>query len=135
MNSKLKALKDKYFDYSMLRWGTVGIFTTTVDYLLFINLYDLINSVFIANLISTAVATSINYFTHYRWTFKSEQNHSRSGIKYLLILTFWWLVSTSIIKVLVVLNIDPKIAKLVPLIVIVPVNYFVLNYLVFKKKS
>ena len=135
MNSKLKALKDKYFDYSMLRWGTVGIFTTTIDYLLFINLYDLINSVFIANLISTAVATSINYFTHYRWTFKSEQNHSRSGIKYLLILTFWWLVSTSIIKVLVVLNIDPKIAKLVPLIVIVPVNYFVLNYLVFKKKS
>jgi len=119
----------------MLRWGTVGIFTTTVDYLLFINLYDLINSVFIANLISTAVATSINYFTHHRWTFKSEQNHSRSGIKYLLTLNFWWLVSTSIIKVLVVLNIDPKIAKLAPLIVIVPVNYFVLNYLVFKKKS
>jgi len=135
MNSKLKALKDKYFDYSMLRWGTVGIFTTTVDYLLFINLYDLINSVFIANLISTAVATSINYFTHHRWTFKSKQNHSRSGIKYLLTLNFWWLVSTSIIKVLVVLNIDPKIAKLAPLIVIVPVNYFVLNYLVFKKKS
>jgi putative flippase GtrA len=135
MNSKLKVLKDKYFDYSMLRWGTVGIFTTTVDYLLFINLYGPINSVFIANLISAAVATLINYFTHHRWTFKSEQNYSRSGIKYLLNLTFWWLVSTSIIKVLVVLNIDPKIAKLAPLIVIVPVNYFVLNYLVFKKKS
>ena len=135
MNSKLKALKDKYFDYSMLRWGAVGIFTTAVDYLLFINLYSPINSVFIANLISAAIATSINYFTHLRWTFKSEQNYSRSGIKYLLTLTFWWLVSTSIIKVLVVLKIDPKIAKLAPLIVIVPVNYFVLNYLVFKKKS
>ena len=135
MTSKLKALKDKYFDYSMLRWGAVGVFTTAVDYLLFINLYGWINSVFIANLISAAVATSINYFTHHRWTFKSEQNHSISGIKYLLTLTFWWLVSTSIIKVLVVLKIDPKIAKLAPLIVIVPVNYFVLNYLVFKKKS
>ena len=135
MKSKLKALKDKYFDYSILRWGAVGIFTTAVDYLLFINLYSPINSVFIANLISAAIATSINYFTHHRWTFKSEQNHSRSGIKYLLTLTFWWLVSTSIIKVLVVLKIDPKIAKLAPLIVIVPVNYFVLNYLVFKKKS
>ena len=134
MNSKLKALKDKYFDYSMLRWGMVGLFTTAVDYLLFVNLYEPINSVFIANLISSTVATSINYYTHYRWTFKSEQNHSRSGVKYLLTLTFWWLVSTSIIKALVVLNIDPKIAKLVPLIIIVPVNYFVLNYLVFKKK-
>ena len=61
MNSKLKALKDKYFDYSMLRWSAVGIFTTAVDYLLFINLYGWINSVFIANLISSMVATSINY--------------------------------------------------------------------------
>ena len=134
MNTMFKTLKDKYFDYSMLRWSAVGIFTTAVDYLLFINLYGWINSVFIANLISSAVATSINYYTHHRWTFKSEQNHSKSGTKYLLNLTFWWLVSTSIIKALVVLDIDPKIAKLVPLIVIVPVNYFVLNYIVFKKK-
>jgi putative flippase GtrA len=118
----------------MLRWGAVGIFTTAVDYLLFINLYGPINSVFIANLISSSFATSINYFTHHQWTFKSEQNHSRSSLKYLLNLTFWWLVSTSIIKALVVIDIDPKIAKLAPLIVIVPVNYFVLNYLVFKKK-
>ena len=134
MTSKLKALKDKYFHYSMLRWGMVGLFTTAVDYLLFVDLYGPIDSVFIANLISSAVATSINYYTHHRWTFKSEQNHSRSGVKYLLNLTFWWLVSTSIIKALVVIDIDPKIAKLVPLIVIVPVNYFVLNYIVFKKK-
>jgi putative flippase GtrA len=134
MTSKLKALRDKYLDYSMLRWGMVGLFTTAVDYLLFVNLYGPINSVFLANLISSTVATSINYFTHHRWTFKSEQTHSRSGVKYLLNLTFWWLVSTSIIKALVVLEIDPKIAKLVPLMVIVPVNYFVLNYIVFKKK-
>ena len=119
----------------MLRWGAVGIFTNAFDYLLFVNLYGPINSVLIANLISSVVATSINYFTHHRWTFKSELNHSRSGIKYLLNLTFWWLVSTSIIKTLVVLDIDPKIAKLAPLMVIVPVNYFVLNYLVFRKKS
>ena len=135
MNSKLTALKDKYFDYSMLRWGMVGLFTTAVDYLLFVSLYGPINSVFISNLISTAVATSINYFTHHRWTFKSEQNHSRSGVKYLLNLTFWWLVSTTIIKALVVLDVDPKIAKLVPLILIVPINYFVLNFIVFKRKS
>ena len=135
MNSKLKAIKDKYFDYSMIRWGAVGLFTTAIDYLLFVNLYGPINSVLIANLISTSVATVINYSTHHRWTFKSNQNHSKSGIKYLLNLAFWWLVSTSIIKTLVVLNIDPKIAKLIPLIVIVPINYFVLNYVVFKKKS
>ena len=135
MKSKLKALKDKYFDYSMLRWGTVGILTTALDYLLFVNLYGPINSIFVANFISASIATSINYFTHHRWTFKTNQNHSKSGAKYLLNLIFWWLVSTSIIKVLVELDIDPKIAKLVPLVLIVPINYFVLNFIVFKRKS
>ena len=135
MNTKLKTLKDKYFDYSMLRWGAVGLFTNVIDYVLFITLYGTIKSVFIANLISSSVSTSINYFTHHKWTFKSDQNHSKSGVKYLLNLIFWWFVSTSIIKGLVVLNIDPKLAKLVPLIVIVPVNYFVLNFVVFKNKN
>ena len=135
MRSKFKVLKDKYFDYSMLRWGTVGILTTALDYLLFVNLYGPINSIFVANFISASIATSINYFTHHRWTFKTNQNHSKSGAKYLLNLIFWWLVSTSIIKVLVELDIDPKIAKLVPLVLIVPINYFVLNFIVFKRKS
>ena len=135
MKSKLKALKNKYFDYSMLRWGIVGILTTALDYLLFVNLYGLINSVFIANLISASIATSINYFTHHRWTFKTNQNYSNSGAKYLLNLIFWWLVSTSVIKVLVELNIDPKVAKLTPLVLIVPINYFVLNFIVFKRKN
>lgn len=135
MRSKFQHLKDKYFDYSMIRWGFVGLTTTAIDFTLFTTLYYTINSVFISNLISASVATSINYAAHHRWTFRSEQNHSRSGIKYLLNLIFWWLVSTSIIKTLVVLNIDPRIAKLIPLILIVPVNYFVLNYLVFKKKA
>ncbi len=133
--SKLKSLKDKYFDYSMIRWGLVGMTTTLVDYLLFISLYGPISSVFLANLISATVATSINYFTHHRWTFKSEQNHSRTGLKYLLNLIFWWLVSTTVIKLLVDASVDPRIAKLVPLVLIVPINYFVLNHLVFKKKA
>ena len=135
MNPKLQALKDKYFDYSMLRWSAVGLLTNLIDYLLFITLFGLVKSVFVANLISASVATSINYFFHHIWTFKSDQNHSKSGAKYLLNLMFWWVVSTSIIKALVIFNIDPKLAKLVPLIIIAPINYFVLNYLVFKKRN
>ena len=135
MNPRIKKLKDKYFDYSMLRWVLVGLTTTVIDYLIFITLYGPINSVFAVNLISSSVATSLNYFTHHRWTFKSDQNHSRSGVKYLVNLTFWWLISTSIIKALIVLSIDPKIAKLVPILLIAPINYFVLNKIVFKKKT
>ena len=135
MNRRIKELKNQYFDYSMLRWVLVGVTTTVIDYFIFITLYGPINSVFVVNLISSAAATSLNYFTHHRWTFKSDQNHSKSGVKYLVNLTFWWLISTSIIKALIVLSIDPKIAKLVPILLIAPINYFVLNKIVFKKKT
>ena len=134
MNSRITRLKDKYFDYSMLRWVAVGASTTLIDYLIFITLYGPINSVFLANLFSASVSTSINYYAHHRWTFRSDQNHSRSGFKFILNLIFWWLVSTSIIKALIVLNIDPRIAKLVPILIIAPINYFVLNKIVFRKK-
>ena len=135
MKSKLNALKEKYFDWSMLRWILVGLFTTATDYLIFVSLYGPINSVVIANFISGFVSTSINYYTHHRWTFKSEQDHSKSGTRYLLNLIFWWVVSTLSIKALIVLEIDPKIAKLLPILFIAPINYFVLNHIVFKKKS
>ena len=135
MKSKLKALKDKYFDWSMIRWMLVGLFTTATDYLIFISLYGPINSVVVSNFISGFVSTSINYYTHHRWTFKSEQDHSKSGSRYLLNLIFWWVVSTLSIKALIVLEIDPKIAKLLPILFIAPINYFVLNHIVFKKKN
>jgi putative flippase GtrA len=118
----------------MLRWALVGLTTTAIDYLLFINLYGPINSVFIANLLSASVATSINYLTHHRWTFKSEQEHSKSGVKYLINLIFWWFVSTSIIKLMIIFNFDPRVAKLIPFLLIVPINYFVLNNIVFNKR-
>ena len=135
MKSKLKALKDKYFDWSMIRWMLVGLFTTATDYLIFVSLYGPVDSVVISNFISGFVATSINYYTHHRWTFKSEQDHSKSGTKYILNLIFWWVVGTLTIKALIVLEIDPKIAKLLPILVIAPINYFVLNHIVFKKKN
>jgi len=135
MKSKLKAIKDKHFDWSLFRWMLVGFFTTATDYLIFISLYGSIDSVVISNFISGFVATSINYYTHHRWTFKSEQDHSKSGTRYLLNLIFWWAISTLTIKALIVLEIDPKIAKLLPILIIAPINYFVLNHIVFKKKS
>ena len=135
MKLKVKDLFVRYVTPSMIRWGAVGITTFAIDYIIFLALFDLSNSVFLSNLISVTVATSFNYYTHHKCTFKSEQNHSRSGVKYLINLTFWWMVSTSVIKTLVVFGIDPKFAKLAPLVLIVPINYFVLNKIVFNQKN
>jgi putative flippase GtrA len=135
MKSRAKVIKDKYFDWSMLRWVIVGISTTATDYIIFISLYGPINSVVIANFISAFVSTSLNYYSHHKWTFKSKQDHSKSGVRYFINLVFWWVISTLLIKGLIEIDVDPKIAKLIPILIIAPINYFVLNHLVFKKKN
>jgi putative flippase GtrA len=127
-----KFLMFKHFDYSMIRWAVTGTATSIIDYVLFVLLYQPTNSIFLASFIAASVSTSINYFTHHRWSFRSNQNPYKSGFKYLFNVGFWWSVSTTIIQSLVILEIDPKIAKLVPLLFIAPINYFVLNSLVFK---
>jgi putative flippase GtrA len=134
MRLTLAKFKVKYFDRSVLRWAAVGITTTAIDYLIFIALYGSTSSVFGSNLIASIFATSFNYLTHHRWTFKSNQQHVNTGVRYLLNLSFWWIVSSSVIKTLITIGVDPKLAKLVPLILIVPINYFVLNKIVFNKK-
>ena len=131
---RFTTLKDKYFELSLLRWASVGIITTVIDYTIFIILYGATDSVFGSNLVAAATATTFNYLTHHRWTFKSDQEHATSGVKYLLNLIFWWIVSSSIIKMLVESGFDVRLAKLAPLVFIVPVNYFILNRVVFKKK-
>jgi putative flippase GtrA len=135
MKPRFKEFKDKYFDRSMIRWVIVGISTTATDYFIFISLYGPIDSVVIANFISAFVATSLNYYSHHRWTFRSEQDHSKSGIRYFINLVFWWVISTLLIKGLIEIDFDPKVAKLIPILMIAPINYFVLNHLVFKKKN
>lgn len=131
----MRAFILRQLDWSMLRWAIVGTTTFVIDYTLFIFLYGPINSVFAANFIAAGIATTLNYLSHHRWTFKSDENHSRSSLKYIATLVFWWFIGTSILKVLIVTGIDPRLAKVVPVLVVTPFNYFVLNHLVFKKKS
>jgi putative flippase GtrA len=135
MKAKIKNLKSRHFDWSMVRWVIVGLATTAADYFIFISLYGPVDSVVIANFISAFVATSLNYYSHHKWTFKSEQDHSKSGVRYFINLIFWWVISTLLIKGLIMIEVDPKIAKLIPILIIAPINYFVLNQLVFKKKN
>ena len=135
MNFRFRTFDNEFFEVSTIRWAAVGITTTVIDFLIFINLYSSTNSVFGSNLIASVIATSFNYLTHHRWTFKSDQQHLYSGLKYLMNLSFWWIVSSSIIQSLLLIGFDPRFAKLVPLIFIVPVNYFVLNRIVFRKKT
>jgi putative flippase GtrA len=132
MNFKKNAALNKSFDYSLIRWGVVGVITNTLDYILFVTLFGIINSVLVANLISAVSSYSLNYAFHHRWTFKSDRSRASTGMRYVFNLIFWWIISTIILKILIVSNVDPRVAKLIPFLVIIPSNYFILRRFVFK---
>ena len=128
----MKILRKSTLKSSFIRWALVGILTTGLDYVLFLIFYSRFESVFFANLMSSLFATTLNYFVHSKWTFKSDQLHSKTGIKYFLSLAFWWILSTVLIKFLILVGIEVIYAKLFPIILMIPMNYQILKKYVFK---
>ena len=133
MKQKVITLIKKYS--SMWRWALVGITTTVIDYLIFIFMYSVITSVLIANFCAGLISITFNYLAHYFWSFKSQADHSNSGLKYLLNLIIFWSAGTLLLKVLITAGIDPKIAKLIPIPFIAPLSFLSLKFYVFKKKA
>ena len=132
MQQKVITLIKKYS--SMWRWALVGITTAVIDYLIFISMYSVITSVLIANFCAGLISITFNYLAHYFWSFKSQADHSNSGVKYLLNLIIFWSLGTLLLKVLITAGIDPKIAKLIPIPFIAPLSFLSLKFYVFKKK-
>jgi putative flippase GtrA len=122
----------KILNTSVFRWALVGVFSTATDYVFFLFFYKNFHSVLVANLLSSIIATSANYLLHHRWTFDSNQHHSRTGPRYFGSLAFWWIVSTILIEWLIRWGINVEFAKLAPTIILLPLNYFVLSKIVFK---
>ena len=118
---------------SLFRWALVGISTSIIDYIIFILLYSAITSVLAANFFAGLVSIGFNYSAQYFWSFKSQTDHTKSGLKYLINLITFWSISTLLLKILITSGVDPKIAKLIPIPIIAPLSFISLRCFVFKK--
>ena len=130
MQRNVTSLIKKYG--SMWRWALVGTTTAVIDYFIFISMYSVITSVLIANFCAGLFSISFNYLAHYFWSFKSRDDHSKSGLRYLLNLVIFWSAGTLLLKVLISTGIDPKIAKLIPIPFIAPLSFLSLKFIVFR---
>ena len=128
---KLPSLIIKYG--SLWRWALVGVTTAIIDYTIFISMYSVISSVLIANFFAGLLSIGFNYIAHYFWSFKSQTDHTKAGLKYLINLISFWSLSTILLKALITAGVDPKIAKLIPIPIIAPLSFISLRFFVFKK--
>lgn len=117
----------------MLRWFLVGGVTVGIDWFIFVSLYPRIGSVALTNLISGSFSTAFNYFAHHRWTFKSDQRHVQSGVRYAIALFFLFLVNTALVKGFIGVGVVPGVAKLAAAVIQAPVSYLVLKRMVFRR--
>ena len=120
---------------SLFRWALVGVSTAVIDYIIFISLYSVITSVLVANFFAGLVSIGFNYSAHYFWSFKSQTDHTKAGLKYLINLITFWSISTLLLKILITSGLDPKIAKLMPIPIIAPLSFISLRFFVFKKAN
>ena len=118
---------------SIWRWSLVGVTTAIIDYTIFISMYSVITSVLIANFFAGLLSIGFNYTAHYFWSFKSQTDHVKACLKYLINLITFWSLSTLLLKALISAGIDPKIAKLIPIPIIAPLSFISLRFFVFKK--
>jgi putative flippase GtrA len=96
-------------------------------------MYSVITSVLIANFVAGLLSIGFNYTAHYFWSFKSQTDHAKAGLKYLINLITFWSLSTLLLKTLITAGVDPKIAKLIPIPIIAPLSFISLRFFVFKK--
>jgi putative flippase GtrA len=106
-----------------------------MDYVLFVLMYFVTSSVLTANLFAGLVSIGFNYSAHYFWSFQSQINHEKVSTRYLINLISFWSLNTLILKALISMGIDPKIAKLIPISIIAPLSFISLRFFVFKKST
>ena len=128
----IKSLIGKYG--SILRWALVGIITAVIDYVIFVTMYSVVTSVLIANFCSGLLSIIFNYLAHYFWSFKSEVNHLKSGAKFFINLIVIWSLSTLLLNILINEGIEPKFAKLIPMLFVAPLSFISMRFFVYKKK-
>jgi putative flippase GtrA len=128
----IKSLIGKYG--SILRWASVGIVTALIDYIIFVTMYSAVTSVLIANFCSGLLSSIFNYLAHYFWSFRSGVNHLKSGAKFFVNLIVIWSLSTLLLNFLINEGIEPKFAKLIPMLLVAPLSFISMRFFVYKKK-
>jgi putative flippase GtrA len=119
----------KILNVSAARWFIVGSTTFVIDTALFLLVFNFTNIAVISNLFSGTVATTFNYFSHYRWSFASDRSHKQSTLIYLFFF-FVFLVSFFIHS-----GLHPVPAKVGTAAITAPISFFIMKFVTFRRTT
>lgn len=116
----------------------IGIVAFTVEYVVFVGLFHVINSLIVAQSLSFISGLLISFFGNKNVTFNSTEQYQLSSVSQLwryLVLALTNLLLSNLVIQLLVQYIPAEIAKLFVMGVIIAWNYIIFNRVIFKKTN
>ena len=123
----------KILKVSAARWFIVGSATFLIDTSLFLIAFELTEIAVISNLFSGTIATTFNYFSHYRWSFASNLSHKQSTLIYLFFFFVFLFLGTSLVSFFLHAGLHPLPAKVGTAAITAPISFFIMKFVTFRK--
>lgn len=121
--------------FVFLRFFSGSLLSAAIDFIIFVIIYQLSNSIFAAIVTGRVVSGAINYFYNYRVTFQSNQKVTRSILKYIFLAVALMLCSYVGIKALHIIHINVYVAKILIESLLYFVNFYIQKHFVFAKNQ
>ena len=120
---------------SAARWFIVGTATFVLDTSLFLLAFNITETAVISNLFSDTIATTFNYFSHYRWSFASDRSHKQSTLIYLFFFFVFLFLGTSLVSFFIHSGLHPVPAKVGTAAITAPISFFIMKFVTFRRTT
>lgn len=120
---------------SAARWFIVGSATFVIDTSLFLLAFSITETAVISNLFSGTIATTFNYFSHYRWSFASDRSHKQSTLIYLFFFFVFLFLGTSLVSFFIHSGLHPVPAKVGTAAITAPISFFIMKFVTFRRTT
>jgi len=120
---------------SAARWFIVGSATFVLDTSLFLLAFSITETAVISNLFSGTIATTFNYFSHYRWSFASDRSHKQSTLIYLFYFFVFLFLGTSLVSFFIHSGLHPVPAKVGTAAITAPISFFIMKFVTFRRST
>ena len=123
----------RILNMSAVRWFIVGSATFLIDTGLFLTAFQITGIAVVSNLFSGTIATSFNYFSHYRWSFVSDRSHVQSTTFYLFFFFTFLFLGTTLVSFLIHSGVDPLPAKVGIAAITAPFSFLIMKFVTFRR--
>lgn len=122
------------FKYSFFRYGLIGVYSVILDYIMLFLLFSILG---ISQNISITLAffgsSVFNFYMHKMYTFNSKTKSFTELVKYIILVTFSYFITLSLINFLVTKGVDLYLSKLITVLIVYIYGYIISKFFIYKR--